>query len=137
MSILSPPSISQLLYSVRPPLMLYWVLPLMPTVPSSWPVWLTTPGERVTSWVKVAAVEFEFLNLLAGDGVADFGGLRVHLGDVFTGDDDFFGDGADREGDVHAGFLGYFKDNVLGFKFLKAFGSDNDCIFPGRKGGAT
>ena len=84
---------------------------------------------------EIAAVEFEFLNLLAGDGAADFGGLRVHLGDVFTGDDHFFGDGADREGDVHAGFLGYFQNDIPGFEFLKTFGTDNDGVFPGREGG--
>ena len=52
LSMLSPPSSSQLLYSMRPPLMLKLTLPLMPTVPSSWPVWLLTPGTRLTSWVK-------------------------------------------------------------------------------------
>src|SRR5580704_8698329 len=53
LSMLSPPSISQLLYWPRPPLMLYIVFPAMPTVPSSCPVWLTTPGTRVTSCVKL------------------------------------------------------------------------------------
>src|SRR5579872_6694812 len=52
LSMLSPPSSSQLLYSVRPPLKLYCTLPKTPTVPSSWPVWLLTPGTSVTSWVK-------------------------------------------------------------------------------------
>src|ERR1019366_7518100 len=50
---LSPPSSSQLLYSTRPPFMLNETLPLMPTVPSSWPVWLLTPGTSVTRLVKL------------------------------------------------------------------------------------
>src|SRR5579864_8481170 len=50
---LSPPSSSQLLYSTRPPFMLKLTLPYTPTVPSSCPVWLLTPGTRVASWVKL------------------------------------------------------------------------------------
>src|SRR5271165_4578247 len=52
LSMLSPPSSSQLLYSVRPPLKLKDTLPLMPTVPSSCPLWLLTPGVNVANCVK-------------------------------------------------------------------------------------
>jgi hypothetical protein len=33
--------------------MLMLTFPAMPTVPSSWPVWLLTPGTSVTNWVKL------------------------------------------------------------------------------------
>src|ERR1700742_1780348 len=58
---LTPPSNSQLLYSVRPPLMLYWTFPLIPTVPSSWFVWFTTPGDRVTNCVKLRPLSSSWL----------------------------------------------------------------------------
>src|SRR5580658_4169827 len=49
----SEPSTSNVLYSTRPPLTLYFTLPTTPTLASSWPVWLLTPGVKAINWVKL------------------------------------------------------------------------------------
>src|SRR5580658_2083034 len=49
----SEPSTSNVLYSTRPPLTLYFVLPTTPTFASSWPVWLLTPGASAINCVKL------------------------------------------------------------------------------------
>ena len=77
---------------------------------------------------EVAAVEFEFLNLLGGDGAAELGGLRVYLGDIFAGDDYFLGNGADGKADVHACLLRDIEHNAFSLKFLKAGCDDGDAI---------
>ena len=77
---------------------------------------------------EVAAVEFEFLNLLGGDGAAELGGLRVYLGDIFAGDDYFLGNGADGKADIHACFLRDIQHNAFSLKFLKAGCDDGDAI---------
>ena len=76
---LSPPSSSQLLYSVRPPLKLKATLPLMPTVPSSCPLWLLTPRHQRGELGEVAAVQLQLRNLFAGNDAGQIGRLGLHL----------------------------------------------------------
>jgi len=48
----SLPSTSKVLYSTRPPFTLYFTLPTTPTLASSCPVWLLTPGASAINCVK-------------------------------------------------------------------------------------
>ncbi len=51
---------------------------------------------------EVAAVEHEFIYLLAGDRAAQVGRAGFDLCDALTGYDDLFGDSADGEGHIDA-----------------------------------
>ena len=84
---------------------------------------------------EVAAIEFELIDLFAGDGGADFRGLSVYLGDVFAVDDHFLGDGADSEGDVNAGLLRNVENDLLDEEFLKAGGGDGEIVGAAGKAG--
>ena len=107
----------------------------MPTVPSSWLVWLTTPGVRVDELREVAAVQLQLVDLFAGDGGADFRGLRFHLGDAFAGYYDFFRDRADGQLHVDARFLRHVQHHSVGCVFLKALCGDDDVIGGARQPG--
>ena len=105
LSMLSPPSSSQLLYSVRPPFMLKATLPLMPTVRLVHAGLVAHAGDEGHQSGEVSAVEFELGDFFPRDGAGEFGGLGLDLGDVGAFDDDFSGGGADLEGNIDARFL--------------------------------
>jgi len=61
--------------------------------------------------------------------------LGIDLGDIFTGNEDFFGDGADGERDIEASFLSDFEDDAFGFEFLEAFRGDDHVVSARRQRG--
>jgi len=73
--------------------------------------------------------------LLAGDGGADFRGLRVDLRDVFAVDDDFLSNPRDLQLYVNAGFFGDVEDDALGDEFLEAGGRDGEIVGGAGKSG--
>jgi len=84
---------------------------------------------------KVAAVEDEIVDLLAGDGAGEIGRGCFHLGYAFAGDDDFLGDGADVQGDVNASLFTDGENDFLGGKFLESFCGDGHVIRIARETG--
>ena len=116
---LSPPSSSQLLYSVRPPFMLNATLPLMPTVPSSWPVWLLTPGNQGYQLREVPTIQLKLGDFLAGDGAGQFGRLSFDLRHVGALHDNFRLAAPTCRVDVHASFLRDIQYHALGLILLE------------------
>ena len=125
---LSPPSSSQLLYSVRPPLMLYCTLPLMPTVPSSWPGLVHDAGRQVHELREVASVQLELLDLLARNGCTQRGRRRFHLRDALARDHNFFRHRADRQWHVNANLRPDVEHDTVRRVFLEAGGCDRDVV---------
>jgi len=132
---LSPPSISQLLYCPRPPVDAVHGVPGDADGAFVLAALTDDTRDERDKLGEIAPVEFEFLDLFAGNRAADFGGLSINLRDVFTGDEDFLGNGADGETYIKAGLLRDFEDNAFGFELLEAFRGDGDVVSSRRQSG--
>ena len=131
---LSPPSSSQLLYSVRPPLKLKATLPLMPTVPSSCPLWLLTPGVSVASWVKLRPFNSNCeicLPVMTPDKLRR---LRFHLPNLRAFDGHFGGLATYLKRGIGTGFLRDPQNDAFGLIVLEARSADGQVVAARRKG---
>ncbi len=84
---------------------------------------------------EVAAVEDEVVDLFAGDGAGQVRRSCFDLSNAFAGDDNFFSDGADVQGDVDAGLFTDGENDFLGGEFLESFCGDGHVVRIARETG--
>ena len=79
---------------------------------------------------KIAAVQLQLVDLLTGDGSAEFRGTGLNLSDAFARYNHFLADGANRQLYVDTYFLRHIEHDLVGAVFLKALSGDVDVIGP-------
>src|SRR5215472_9492062 len=118
---MSPPSTSQLLYSVRPPVDAvadaafgaHHALVLASLIANA--------GNKRDELREVTAVELKLRQLLAGDGSAQFGGLRVYLSQPLAAYDDLFVNVPNLQGNVDSCVLCDAQGDAFGAVGAESF----------------